>query len=136
MEFDTKIVIVIAEDLPVWQKLNVTAFLTSGIIGAIEGIMGEVYRDGSDKHFLPLCVQPMMIMKTNRDRLKTILNRANSRGIPASVYIADMFATGHDAANRETVRQYATEELPLVGLAVRGERKEVDKVVKGAKLHD
>lgn len=136
MEFDTKIAIVIAEDLPVWQKLNVTAFLTSGIVGATQGIMGEVYRDGSEKEYLPLCIQPMIIMKTNRDRLKTILNRANARQIPASVYIEDMFVTGHDAANRETVTRYATEVLPLVGLAVRGERKEIDKVVKGAKLHD
>ena len=136
MEFDTKIVIVIAEDLPVWQKLNVTAFLTSGIIGVTEDIMGEVYRDGSDQSYLPLCIQPVMIMKTTRDRLRTFLNRANSRGVAASVYIEDMFATGHDAANRETVRRYPTEELPLVGLAIRGERKEIDKIVKGAKLHD
>jgi hypothetical protein len=78
----------------------------------------------------------MIIMKTNRDRLKTILNRANTRDIPAAVYIEDMFATGHDAANRETVTHYATADLPLVGLAVRGDKKEIDKVVKGAKLHD
>ena len=136
MEFDTKIALIIAEDLPVWQKLNVTAFLTSGIIAATAGIMGEVYRDGSDKDYLPLCIQPMIIMKTNRGKLKTILNRAHTRNIPASVYIEDMFATGHDAANRETVRQYTTENLPLVGLAIRGERKEIDKIVKGAKLHD
>lgn len=31
MQFDTKIAIVLREDLPVWQKLNMTAFLVSGI---------------------------------------------------------------------------------------------------------
>ena len=136
MEFDTKIMIVLADDLPVWQKLNVTAFLTSGIIGATEGIIGEAYRDASDVTYLPLCIQPIMIMQTNRDKLKTFLNRANTRRIPTSVYIEDMFITGHDAANRETVARYVTSELPLVGLAVRGARKDVDKVVKGARLHD
>lgn len=136
MNFDTKIAIIIDEELPVWQKLNVTAFLTSGIIGATEGIIGEAYRDASDQTYLPLCIQPVIVMKTNRNRLKTILNRANSRNIPASIYIEDMFTTGHDAANRETVTHYETADLPLVGIAVRGEKKEIDKVVKGAKLHD
>ena len=37
MEFTTKIAIVVAEDLAVWQKLNVVAFMTSGIIAATEG---------------------------------------------------------------------------------------------------
>ena len=41
--FDTKIAIVIRDDLAVWQKLNVTAFLTSGILGATEGLLGEAY---------------------------------------------------------------------------------------------
>ena len=31
MDFDTKIAIVVRDDLAVWQKLNVTAFITSGI---------------------------------------------------------------------------------------------------------
>ena len=34
MEFTTKVAIVVADDLKVWQKLNVVAFLTSGMIGA------------------------------------------------------------------------------------------------------
>ncbi len=33
MQFDTKFAIVVRDDLETWQKLNVTAFLTSGIIG-------------------------------------------------------------------------------------------------------
>ena len=35
--FDTKIAIVVRGDLPTWQKLNVTAFLMSGIVGAAPG---------------------------------------------------------------------------------------------------
>jgi hypothetical protein len=33
MAFETKIVIIIRDDLLIWQKLNVTAFLMSGISG-------------------------------------------------------------------------------------------------------
>jgi hypothetical protein len=34
MQFDTKIAVVLREDLAVWQKANVTAFLVSGIAGS------------------------------------------------------------------------------------------------------
>lgn len=136
MEFDTKIAIVVAEDLQTWQKLNVVAFLTSGIISQSENIMGEPYMDGSNEAYLPLCIQPVIVLKSNRPKLNTFLNRAKSRGVAAAIYIEDMFATGHDAANRETVTHYATADLPLVGLAIRTNKKDVDKIIKGAKLHD
>jgi hypothetical protein len=136
MNFDTKIVIVIDENLAVWQKLNVTAFLTSGIIASNEGLIGQNYQDASGATYTPLCIQPIMIMKTNREKLKTILNRANNYDLPLSIYIEDMFSTGFDEANRETVAQYASEALPLVGIAMRGEKKLIDKVTKGVKLHD
>lgn|GEM_PF-3792673 len=41
MKFDTKIAVIIRKDLPVWQKLNVTAFTVSGIVAANEGLVGK-----------------------------------------------------------------------------------------------
>ena len=52
-----------------------------------------------------------------------------------AIYIEDMFSTGHDAANRAAVRKYPTEALNLVGLALRDDKKTVDKITKGAKMH-
>ena len=46
-----------------------------------------------------------------------------------------MFGTGNDEDNRGTVKNYSSEDLPLVGLALREDKKIVDKVTKGAKLH-
>ena len=46
-----------------------------------------------------------------------------------------MFTSGNDEANRETVSRYDSENLPIVGLAIREEKKIVDKITKGAKLH-
>ncbi|MFD6209456.1 DUF2000 family protein [Peribacillus sp. NPDC060253] len=40
--FDTKFVIVLHEDLETLQKLNVTAFLTSGIAGTQSDLIGIV----------------------------------------------------------------------------------------------
>ncbi|MFK7802091.1 MAG: DUF2000 family protein [Anaerolineae bacterium] len=136
MEFTTKIAIVVADDLASWQKFNVVAFLTSGIIGQAENIMGEEYVDGSGQMYHPLCTQPMIILKASRAKLPTFLARAERRDIKPAVYIEDMFSTGHDSANRETVANYATADLPLVGLAIRADRKEVDKIFKGAKMHE
>ena len=44
--FDTKITIIIRDDLATWQKLNVTAFLMSGITGAILGLSARPIRTG------------------------------------------------------------------------------------------
>jgi hypothetical protein len=51
------------------------------------------------------------------------------------LYIEDMFSTGHDEANRATVSDKEPDNLPIVGLALREERKLVDKITKGAKMH-
>ncbi|TIU22398.1 MAG: DUF2000 family protein, partial [Mesorhizobium sp.] len=52
--FDTKFAIVLQDDLPVWQKLNVTAFLTSGIVAQYSDIIGEPYRDRAGNIYNPL----------------------------------------------------------------------------------
>ncbi|MEM6461227.1 MAG: DUF2000 family protein [Pseudomonadota bacterium] len=45
------------------------------------------------------------------------------------------FGDRHAAANRATVRQYTSDTLNLVGLALREDRKLVDKITKGARMH-
>ncbi|MEO0561817.1 MAG: DUF2000 family protein, partial [Chloroflexota bacterium] len=47
MTFDTKIAIILRDDLESWQELNITAFLTSAIAGANPGNIGEPYMDAS-----------------------------------------------------------------------------------------
>ena len=46
-----------------------------------------------------------------------------------------MFATGHDAANREVVAASPGAELDLVGIAVHGAKNAVDRVLKGVPLY-
>ncbi len=133
--FDTKIAIVIRDDLASWQKLNVTAFLTSGVLGSDAALLGENYEDASGRRYAPLLIQPVVVLTTDAAGLTKIHGRAQTRQVRAAVYIEDMFQTGHDAANRETLKRYETEALPLVGLGFREERKLVDKITKGAKLH-
>lgn len=133
--FDTKIAIVVRNDLQSWQKLNVTAFLTSGVLGADRALLGEDYEDASGRTYRPLIVQPIIVLTTDGDGLAKIHRRAVDRGVEMAIYIEDMFSTGHDAANRAVVKQYATDDLNLAGLALREDRKVVDKITKGAKMH-
>lgn len=133
--FETKIAIVVRNDLAGWQKLNVTAFLTSGIVGASKDLLGEPYEDADGNRYNALIVQPMIVLTADKQAIRKIYERAMSRGIAMSLYIEDMFKTGYDAANREAVKKYPSEALDVVGLALREDRKIVDKITKGAKMH-
>ncbi len=61
MKFDTKIGVVLREDLQTWQKLNVTAFTISGIAGTVDGVIGQNYKDASGNIYSPMIVQPILI---------------------------------------------------------------------------
>lgn len=135
MIFDTKIAIVVREDLQTWQKLNVTAFLMSGIAGSSPEIIGEPYRDAAGNIYCSMSIQPVIVLAADRATIATIHRRTLDRGIRAALYIEEMFATGHDAANRAVFAEYGPETAKVVGLALREDRKLVDKITKGARMH-
>jgi hypothetical protein len=135
MQFDTKIAVVIRTDLEAWQKLNVAAFLTSGIAAAFPQSIGEPYADGSGTPYLSLIGQPILIYGADRLALSRALERALARNVKPAVYTEDMFTTTHDAANRAAVSAVIRAELNLVGLAMRAERKVIDKIIDGLKFH-
>jgi hypothetical protein len=53
-----------------------------------------------------------------------------------AIYTAELFSTGRDADNRAAVRAVETEELELVGLALRAPHKPAEAVLRGLKRHD
>ena len=135
MQFDTKIAVVIRTDLETWQKLNVAAFLAGGIAAAFPECVGTPYEDGSATKYLSLIGQPILIYGADRAALSRALERALARGVTPALYTEDMFRTTHDEANRAAVKSVTRPDLNLVGLAVRAERKVVDKIVDGLKFH-
>lgn len=135
MQFDTKIAVVIRTDLQPWQKLNVASFLTSGIAAAFPDCIGEPYEDASSTRYHALIGQPILIYGADGPALTRALDRALTRSVKPAVYTEDMFKTTHDAANREAVRAVARPDLNLVGLAMRADRKVIDKIVDGLKFH-
>ena len=135
MQFDTKIALVIRTDLEPWQKLNVAAFFASGIAAAFPDCIGAPYEDGSATRYHALIGQPILIYGADRPALSRALERALARNVTPALYTEDMFATTHDEANRAAVKAVARADLNLVGLAVRAERKVVDKICDGLKFH-
>lgn len=133
--FDTKVALVIREDLAVWQKLNVAAFLATGIAAIAPEGLGEPYVDGAGRRYGRMLGQPMLVFAGDRDALRTAHRAALARELAIVPYVAAMFTTGHDAANRAVFAAGDPEDLDLVGLAVRGPKKAVDKALKGLSLH-
>src|SRR5256714_8661024 len=128
MQFDTKIAVIIRPGLEPWQKLNVAAFLTSGIAATFPECIGENYEDGSGTKYLSLIGQPILIYGADRPQLSRALERALARNVKPALYTEDMFKTTHDAANRQVVRAVMRADLNLVGLAMRAERRVIDKI--------
>jgi len=135
MIFDTKIAIVVRDDLAVWQKLNVTAFLMSGIVGANPDLIGEPYKDIAANQHLSLSIQPVIVLAANAPTLVQIRRRALERAVSTAIYIEEMFTTGHDAANRAVFAEHGPDEPNVVGVALRAEKKVTDKITKGARMH-
>jgi hypothetical protein len=135
-EFDTKLAIVVRDDLAVWQRLNVTAFLVSGVTSnAGPAAIGEEYRDADGRRYLPLLVQPVLIFETGAAKLATLRDRAERRGVLIAIYTSEMFVTGNDADNRAAVRAVATSELDLVGIGVRAPHRDADAILRGVTRH-
>ncbi len=135
MQFETKIAVVLREDLAVWQKANVTAFLVSGIAGTDPSTVGERYRDASGNTYLPMFRQPVLVYAADSAGLRRAYDRAMRRGLELAIYTHELFTTSHDEANRAAVGAVNAEDLDLVGIAVRAERKAVDKVVDKLRPH-
>jgi hypothetical protein len=131
----TKIAVVLREDLPTWQKLNVTAFLASGVAAAAPDAIGRAYADADDTRYGAMFGQPVMVYAADRARLTRTLSRARSRGVLATIFTADLFGTGNDDDNRAAVAAVRGDDLDLVGMAIRSDRKIVDKIVDGLSLH-
>ena len=135
MGFETKIAVLLRDDLATWQRLNATAFLVSGIAGAVPELLGEEYVDADGTRYLAMFGQPVLVFEGDRDTVTAAHARAVGRGLRVSVFTSELFTTGNDRDNRAAVLAVARDKLDLVGLAVHGPRGVVDKVVKGATLH-
>lgn len=134
MEFDTKIKIVLRNDLEAWQELNITAFLMSGIAGT-QNIIGQPYADADGVEYLPMSQQPIMIHSASSEQMKDLLKKALTKDVVLTIFTEELFNTYNDVDNRDMVSRFKTEELNLVGIGIRRKKNHVDRLLKGFELH-
>ncbi len=135
-QFDTKAAVVVRDDLATWQRLNVTAFLMSGLTAqAGATAIGEDYEDGDGRRYLPLLVQPVLVFEASAAKLTTVRERAERRDVTIAIYTREMFSTGNDEDNRAAVRAVPTAELDLVGIGLRAPHRDADAVLRGLVRH-
>jgi hypothetical protein len=132
---EPKIAVVVRDDLATWQKLNVTAFVVSGITHSNPDLIGLPYEDASGVAYLPMFAIPIVVLTADRPGIRRAFERAHSRELGLGVYTEDLFSTGNDVDNRAAVARVTTAELNLVGIAVVGERRDVDKALDRLRLH-
>lgn len=135
LRFDTKVAVMLRDDLEPWQALNVTAFLISGITANGPELIGDPYADADGTAYLAMIGQPIVVFEGDAERLSATHAKSVSRELSMSVYTREMFATGNDRDNRAAVRAVGRDDLDLVGIAAHGPKNRVDKTFKGASLH-
>ncbi|RAU44025.1 MULTISPECIES: DUF2000 family protein [unclassified Pseudomonas] len=133
--FDTKIAFIVRNDLAHWQRMNVVAFLATGIASAAPEILGEPYVDARGHEYGSMSIQPMLVFEAGLDGLQKAHRIGLEQALTMLPYVFAMFSTGHDEANRAVFLEEDPDNLQLVGLALRGPRKAVDKAIKGLPLH-
>jgi hypothetical protein len=134
MLYATKTALVILDDLLPWQKVNIAAFLSGGLVHGHPDIIGEPYCDASGQAYAALIREPIFVFAADAAGLARTHGRALSRGLDIALYIREMFATSNDADNRAAVAAVSGAGLDLVGIGLHAERKIVDKVTAGLKF--
>jgi hypothetical protein len=135
-DFPTKIAVVVRDDLATWQRLNVTAFVISGITATgDEQTVSPPYEDADGVTYLPMLRQPVLVYEASADALTKVHRRALEREADLAIYTRELFSTGHDDDNRAAVKAVPTDELDLVGVALRAPHRQADQILRGLKRH-
>jgi hypothetical protein len=125
----------IRNNLLTWQKLNITAFLMSGI-GATQNIIGESYVDADGVTYLPMAQQPIVVYAASGEVMKEVLKKALTKEVKINIYTEELFKIFNDEDNRTKVAEYKTDDLSLLGIGMIGKKNHVSRLTKGLKLHE
>ena len=114
--------------------------MTAARSAGMGGTQPATLRHSDQRHICPTPHAPSatpahVVLTGPANVLTNIRNRAHQRGVESVAYIEEMFATGHDKANRAVFAQHGADETNTVGIALRADKKIVDKITKGAKMH-
>jgi len=134
MLYPTKTALVIRNDLAAWQKGNVAAFLSGGLMHRFPEMAGEPYSDADGTFYTPLIREPVFIYGADAETMRRTYERGRNRNLSFAIYTEPLFKTANDIDNRAAVAACSAAALDLVGLGFHAERKIIDKVINGLKF--
>ena len=136
-ESNVEIVIIVRDDLKTWQKLNITAFLASGVAIEFPELHGRHLVTASGNSYLPFFKQPVLVYKADDiNQMQRIFKRAKERQLKIGIYGSQLFNTMNEQDNLDETARHTDDEQDLVGLAIYGDSKKVSKAIDGLKFHD
>lgn len=134
--YDTKIALIIRQDLLTWQKLNVAAFLASSVAIQFPQTHGQAFINGSGSTYLPFIKHPILIYGADDEgQMKRAFGRARDRDLAIGIYTMPLFSTKNEEGNLVEMAKCTDEEQDLVGLILYGENRKVDKAISGLRFH-
>ena len=134
--YDTKIALIIRQDLQTWQKLNVAAFLASSVAIQFPQTHGQVLTNASGSVYLPFLKHPILVYGADdAAQLNRALGRARERELAIGIYTMPLFSTKNEEGNLAEIANYTDENQDLAGLVVYGENRKVDKALSGLRFH-
>jgi len=134
--YPEKLALVIRNDLPTWQKLNVASFLASSVAIAYPQTHGKPFVNKTSM-YLPFIKHPILIYKAEtQEQLNRAFTRAKERDVALAIYTKGLFATKNEEDNLLEIAKYTDDEQELVGIALYGESKKVDKSLDGLRFHE
>jgi hypothetical protein len=86
--------------------------------------------------YLPMFRQPVHVFVADAAATRRAYERAMQRDVEQlAIFTNELFSTPPDEATRAAVAAVPADELDLVGIALRADRKDVDKVVDRLRRH-
>lgn len=116
-------------------ELNVTAFRVELHRGRFPETMGNDFIDASNVRYLGMLCYPVIIYKADPGKLRNLYQKAVTRGLHIEIYTKKLFETMNETDNLSAISQFREDEQDYVDLVFYGDRRHIDKVLKGQKLH-
>ena len=132
---ETRIVVILRDDLAARQRANATAFLVSGIAADEPATVGEPYEDASGNRYLPMFREPAYMYMCGRDDLFRAAAEPASAGYPSpcSPTTSSRPATTTSTGRRSGLSRPTTS--PSSASPFGTDRKAADRITKGLRFH-
>ncbi len=132
-----KVAIVIDESLAIGLAMNTVAALALSVGRLVDGILGGDVKDADGLIHTAITKVPVPILKSDAAGLKDIFLKA--RSAPSGVFVVDFTTTAQTSRTydeyEERLAEIPTADLPYIGVALSGPKKDINKLVGSLPLY-